>query len=412
MTGGIFLFVLAFTSIFWAGPIAGLYKIFYICYGALFIYLGLAYSRGKLQTGNLAHSSLPLLVFFIYMGLSIIWAFYPTVTMQWVLIDSLYPVIFAAAYLLALNYSGKEITLAMAAIPYCSVLFMLWSYINFGIFRQEYYGEAVQLEGATNTTVGLNLCLCLPFLIWRDNLRNSWYLKWMIALSLLMIVLVQSRGSLVVAILALVLSLLEFGENRSRLMQILSSAGLILIVLGIIYLADSIGSNYLGKLGNRFGSGTDLTFLNAEDELSKSVEVQVDSGRRLMWLVAYRCFTENPIQGVGYMNIGEIFYNRYGWTVVSHGIVTTVFGELGLIGALFYGIMIYYFYKKVNYAIRIGGDTGIHNFLKSCRISMTCTLMLGLFFQIQQSQVFFIILGWGLAISDRLSQNPSMDQNK
>jgi len=96
-------------------------------------------------------------------------------------------------------------------------------------------------------------------------------------------------------------------------------------------------------------------------------------GRVFMWKVAVREFLDNPVMGVGVMNYGvwlpeyvrdddvmsdgtepQGITTRYGR--VCHSLYFTVLSELGLIGVVLFGMMLYSFFKSMRFVIGSNKD--------------------------------------------------------
>ena len=162
----------------------------------------------------------------------------------------------------------------------------------------------------------------------------------------------------------------------------------------------------------RLSEGTNFSFLEAEADLGIPIDQRVDIERRLMWLTAYRSFMDQPWMGIGYMNIVDIFEDAYGWPVTSHGLITTLLAETGVIGFLLFVPILYAFFARISRAIRLRVGSDDVRFYKACRDSMIGVLFVGLFHQVQQSQLLFILLGWGYALSASTRKGPTRVEGK
>ncbi len=396
-------FLFAFLAIFWAGPIAQMYKLYYIAFAvctAITVMLALA---GKLKTGQVFRDGIPLFVFFVYLALSCMWARFPETTLLAVSIDSIYPVIFILAYIVALNNDLRRLTFIMFVIPFAVITFTIWAIFNFGVVRQEIYGEATQL-GSSSSTLAIYLTASLPFLIWINYRKTTFFSIAAIIASIGLQFVFQSRAILAANMIGIVITWYSLASNKLGVLKSVFKAGLLLAVALIFLLVFDQGREFLQKSIERFQVGMDLSFLDAESAIRLPAIERIDLDRRLMWLTSYNSFVENTILGVGYMNIGRIFLENYGWYIVSHGIVTTLLGETGLIGTLLFSWVLLRYFRRISISIRIAQSGEEAEFQIVCRCSMLCLLFSGLFHQLLQDQLFYILLAWGSALNLRQQQ--------
>jgi hypothetical protein len=70
-------------------------------------------------------------------------------------------------------------------------------------------------------------------------------------------------------------------------------------------------------------------------------------------------------------------------------------GETGLVGTMIFMWMIIRFFRRVNAQSRVASADEKDGFLATCRLTMVGILLLGLFHQVDQSQLLFVLLAWG-----------------
>jgi hypothetical protein len=390
-----FSFLFGFLALFWAVPLAGQYRVYYFSFIPCFLLTALLTLTGEIRWGHVLTRGLPLFVFFFFLSLSYFWAEDPGETLWWVSVDGLFPVIFLISYSLALNLNLNQLSLVCAGAPYIVGGLMLWAIIEYGAIR-----EITEL-GSFSNMLAAYMAMGLPLIIWRNRVTGGGINKILIALSLAFVAILQSRAAYGVAFVALVLA----GEMEVRkrnafkaTLKILLGAGL---VLGVLFAFEWTRDNIL-QFADRFLEKTSFSYLDAEDDLRRSGEERTDFERRLVWLTAHRSFSDNPFVGIGYMNIGSRFEGNYGWYASSHGLVTTLLGETGLLGTILFLWVIFAFFTRIAAAIRLSEDAKEVKFYKACRSAMVCLLIWGLFHQIQQTQLFYVILAWGYAANDRI----------
>ncbi len=123
-----------------------------------------------------------------------------------------------------------------------------------------------------------------------------------------------------------------------------------------------------------------------------------DLERRLLWLISYEAFVEHPVVGVGYGGIGDRFDDAFGYVMTSHGFVTTLLGETGILGTILFLLVMLGYFRRIGRAIRAGvSDEKATSFLRASRAAMIGILVIGLFHQVYQDQIFYILLAWGYA---------------
>ncbi len=394
-------FRFAFFAIFWAGPVAQMYKLFYIAYAVCMIVTLFLAIAGKLNIGKVFRREILLFIFFIYLLISCTWASFPETTIVAWVVDSIYLFIFIMAYIMAVNNDINRLARVFESIPYAVIIFTSWAMYNFGVVRQEVYGEATQL-GSSSSTMGIYLAASLPFLIWRYHRNHSLFAAVKIVVAIGMQFIFQSRATLVASFIVFMATWYSLAPQKSRVLVSLFRMTIFLSSAFVVLMIFEQGREFLQKSAERFGMGMELSFFDAESALSSHPTERVDLDRRLMWLTTYNCFIENILLGVGYMNIGQIFLDNYGWFVVSHGIISTLFGETGLIGAgIFFGILTKYFYS-VSCSIAECKTREESEFPKICCCSMLCIIFVGLFHQILQDQLFYTLLAVGFGLRDRL----------
>ena len=83
--------------------IINLYKSWYITTAVVLVFTVLLLMAGAFKTRGLIRSTSYILIYFIYLLLTAMWAEYADITIWYVATESIYIIIFALFYLLSLN---------------------------------------------------------------------------------------------------------------------------------------------------------------------------------------------------------------------------------------------------------------------------------------------------------------------
>ena len=396
--GVYFLFVFAFMSKLWAGPVAQQYKIHYISYFLFAIPVIALTIKKRLRSDGALYSERSLLLFFLYLTVSISWAYSPSTTAQWIAVDSLYLLVFWLAYVLFINLTEDRLARVFELIPFGVACVSIWALIVFGEVRVS-EGEDFSQLGATSTILSFYLTAALPFLVRDLYLEKKLIAKLALLATIPLTFLLQSRAALGANLFVVVLTAIDFATfNRRRLLQTAAILGTVVVVVGIVFSTVDFEED---SLGGRLQHATTFSFMDAEEEFQHPEMKGEDLERRMMWFVAYQGFVEHPIEGIGYGGINSRFDDTFGYEVPSHGFVTTLLAETGLLGTVLFLFVMTGYFVRLGRGLKQSSTYEQRTFLKASRASMIGMLFVGLFHQVYQDQIFFILLAWGYASPER-----------
>jgi hypothetical protein len=124
---------------------------------------------------------------------------------------------------------------------------------------------------------------------------------------------------------------------------------------------------------------------------------QGDYERAVMYFEGWNAFLDSPLGGIGYMNLSAWLQVRYGWGTSSHNLLVTLFAEAGWPAALAFVFLMVRFFSACISGMRLDSRPLAVQFYGVIGIGMAAALMLSMFHQLLEFQMFYIILGMALS---------------
>ena len=191
------VFYWACAAILWtymSVTIINLYKSWYITTAGVLALTALLLLTGVLKmTRGLFRSTGLIVLYFLYLLLTALWAEYPGITIWYVATESIYIVIFGLFYLLSMNFAPSRIIDFFVYLVPVAIIIYLITYIT--------DPEAIRLGGYTKDFLPFILLFCTLRAIQSFSIRNVVF----VSSCLIMLIIGMSRTPLLIAGLGLLL---------------------------------------------------------------------------------------------------------------------------------------------------------------------------------------------------------------
>lgn len=255
-------------------------------------------------------------------------------------------VLFGFVYIaFAFYYAGVSKGMAMlfwvvVLIPVSYTLISGTLLMIYGTVRPYAITDAV--SAAYSTRAASHIIVCLPLLLffyrWWPNRRPII----LAAFSLCAFVLLSSgtRSALVTTALVFPIYAVATHRNMTSLLKVaMKFLAAALVAAALSFLISKVTSAPLPVV-ERIMS-TDISLFFADDNiLSKGKSaVGADYGRAIMYVEGFKLITSPSLSGAGFGSLGFITESNWNHFVMSHNLVITLLGELGVTGALLFSVM-------------------------------------------------------------------------
>ena len=317
-----------------------LYKAFFII-----LFLGLVVPTIQVMyTGRLIkHQTQAFLVFFLVAFLSCFWGQSPIGSLFQLLLLS--PLFFL--FYLTLTCGEKSgLVFIERIVLWLPILLAITSFaiiILYGTLRPESYIQAQQSGQATGAFSNLAPALveaCYPFIVGLLLIRkNKALLLISLLASVVVIVISQSRGAIVgVGIFAIMAPLFFAASMQKKLRMALLSLPIIIVILSSLFLIND--GIYGHKIIERFES-SQLWIISTPD-----ID-QDDYARAVMLYEGVNAINQHPWLGIGFGGLPNKIEQLYGFPIVSHNVIITTWGEMGILGLFSFIWLIVVAYKRL-----------------------------------------------------------------
>ena len=330
MTFGLLLGILLVSH-----PLAALtqHKFFYLIGaatgGAAFMY---AIARGRLDLSPLLRSKaiylLLLLPFF-----SVLWSRYPAATSVRALHFSVFIVVYYFAH--TSLYVGRREWL----YGVCQALSYLFVALSVGIMAR--YGavranskEMAAIFGSFAGNSAAAAVLCLPFLL-ANLFRGKARLLGVGAIPacVAVVLLSQSRGAYLMLVAAAFLMCILFSRDwRTARRNALATVALLAVMALFVGLLGY--KKTIGPALRRVHASQLPRLLTGERPIRRASS---DYKRAMFYYGGLEIIRGYPLTGIGYGAVKQYLISRYGVGSVSHNLIVTIWGELGLFGLVVFG---------------------------------------------------------------------------
>jgi hypothetical protein len=366
--------------------IIGAYKSWYIttaCVAALTVLFLLS---GILEFRGLFGASLIIAVYYLYLLLTAAWAEYPETTIWYALADTIFIVIFALFYLLSMNFSVTHMTdFFVHLIPPAFIIFIISYVID---------PEAIRIGYYVLPFLPFLFLFCILQLMAFFSIRSIVYAT----TCLFMLVVGMSRTPLLAAgvgVILIFLTSIKQWTTRLKFVAAFISIGLLLTFTILAYQPFRL---YAAKTLAR------ITYQDVAVGEETIQSEEIDVVRWAIFADAISLFQTNWMFGIGYMNFMPWFGDEYSYRfedvrdreVVGmslHNSFQTWALEGGLPCLAIVTLLLWKYFGILRRRITQSESNIEKAYYKTYSIAMICSLIMGLFHQIHQTPVFYILLG-------------------
>jgi len=365
-------------------------KAYFIGWGLCLVIAGGMIAFGRLSAHRLARDALPVVVWYAYLLASAMWSPSPSTTLYYLSVGLVNVVAFIVSYFWTRSTSRWALSGFFEFQAFLIIPFVLWFLFTIG----QLYDET---HGSLRTEFASTCLIALPFLIWRVRHKASPRTIGILVAALVVILAGESPSGLLIMPILAVGALFFVAKDRRKAVRSMAPIVVVFLFLSVVAVSmPSFREAFAHSVGRLSPSGTSLSVSSSIlDEVAGSADAQVDTERRLQLFIAMQSFLSHPILGAGYESTYTIIHNEFGWEVSAHGLPSMLLGETGLVGTMIFMWMIIRFFRRVNAQSRVASADEKDGFLATCRLTMVGILLLGLFHQVDQSQLLFVLLAWG-----------------
>lgn len=366
--------------------ITNLYKSWYITTACVLILTVLLLMAGGFKTRGLIRSTSYILIYYLYLLLTAIWAEYAGITIWYVATESIYIIIFSLFYLLSLNFGPDRIIDFFVYLVPPSIIIVLMTYI-------------IDPEASR---LGNNVLVLLPFifLFCAFRLIQLLHIRYVVFVTacLLMLVIGMSRTPLLIAGLGLSIMLVMIRKRWRALCKI----GAAFFIIGVIVTITVIVVPQL-----RLYAANTIMRTTYKDVVVGDQVIEAEMPDVVRWKIffdAFSLYKSHWLFGMGYMNFmpwyGDMYDFRFenirGKETVGMSLHNTfqtwaLEGGLPCLGIV--GLLLWKYFSILRKQIRQSKNYMEKLYYKLFVIGMACLIISGMFHQIHQAPVFFILLG-------------------
>lgn len=366
--------------------IINLYKSWYITTAGVLYFTVLLLLNGILKMRGLVRSSGLIVIYYLYLLLTAMWADYPDITIWYVLIESIYIIIFALFYLLSMNFEpDRIINFFVNLMPPAILIYLILYKID---------PEAIRLGGYVLVLLPFALLFCALRLILSFSIRNVVFLT----AGLLMLVNGMSRTPLLASGLGLFLMFVTITKRwRTRLTFVAA-----FVIIGAVVTITILTIQPL-----RLKTAKTITRITYHDVLVGDQVIEAEKPDSVRWTIyadAWSLYKTNWLFGIGYMNFMPWYGDKYNFSFVNargktirgmnlHNVFQTWATEGGVPCLVIVTMLLWKYFNILLRRIRRSKNDLERSYCKLFVIGMICLLVQGLFHQIHQAPVFFIFLG-------------------
>ncbi len=387
----------ACASILWTYmlvTIINLYKSWYITTAVVLAFTVLLLMAGAFKTRGLIRSTSYILIYFIYLLATAMWAEYADITIWYVATESIYVIIFSLFYLLSLNLEPDRIIDFFVYLVPPAIITIILTYI-------------IDPEASR---LGNNVLVLLPFifLFCVFRLFQFLFVRYIVLVTacLLMLVIGMSRTPLLIAGLGLFIMLVMIKKRWKTLCRISA----VLLVIGAIVIITVLAVPQL-----RLYAANTITRTIYQDIVVGDQVVEAEIPDVVRWKIffdAFSLYKSHWLFGMGYMNFMPWYGDRYNFRVENirgketvgmslHNSFQTWALEGGLPCLGIVGLLLWKYFSILRKHIRQSKNDMEILYYKLFVIGMVCLLVAGMFHQIHQSPVFYMLLGIVYAFDNR-----------
>jgi len=352
------------------------YKTWYIATAMATIVVVLGVLFGRIRTRGLLRRLLPVLAYFGALALTALWAAHPRTVVRWVVIDLIEVFIFALFFLFGKNLRPAAIIgfLIVLVVPVVlSTFFYALTAVN-----------PIERFGSPGT---LLLPLLVPFqwMGWRW-LKRKWWATVSMATGLAFVAISLSRTPIAVEALLIGLSVVAFSRDLVMLLRNVMIAVVAVVALITVLLLIPPTRALLITSYDRMLQKT-VVYSSSGDVLEQDFE------RNRIREGFDRLLPQYFPRGIGYENFLDWYEAEYGYAVPLHSTFETWILEGGIACLLVVAILLGGHVARLNRVRRRSRDRLDRDFAKALLIATVDFLAFGLFHQVHQTPLMWMILG-------------------
>lgn len=186
--------------------------------------------------------------------------------------------------------------------------------------------------------------LVMPLLIWSVFNKSSimvcpvWLAWFFISMTLIINILIISRGGLLISIIYIILILYFFLKRQKIILSfqfqslLVSLLFICIIIFSISTLAENM--NYQNMIMGRFGFDKEMSVAGIKELYSHNLRIQI-------WDASFRIFQENFLTGVGLGNIRTEMLAYEGFDFDSHNLLLDIFAEQGVFSGIIFLVIVF-----------------------------------------------------------------------
>ena len=376
--------------------IINLYKSWYITTTGVCVVTILLLLTGALKTRGLFRSTGLIVIYFLYLLLTAMWAEYPDITIWYVATESIYIIIFALFYLLSMNFApDRIIDFFVYMVPPAIIIYLILYIIDPGVSR---------LGGYALVMLPFVLFFCTLQLVQSFSIRNVAF----VSSCLIMLVVGMSRTPLLIAGLGLLLMFVMITKRQRTRYKFVA----VFMIIGAV-----ITITFFAVQPLRLNAVKTFVRITYQDMVVGDQLIQAEKLDVVRWTIyadALSLYKTNWLFGMGYMNFMPWYGAMYNFSFENARGKETVgmnlhnsFQSWALEGGLpclgIITLLLWKYFSILRRRIRQSKNDLEKTYYKLFIIVMICLLMEGLFHQIHQTPVFYIFLGIVYALDDKYS---------
>ena len=271
-------------------------------------------------------------------------------------------------------------------VPGTLLLSAVMIFANFGTFRSS------DVTGSYSNHAASFAILCVPFLLALRIINGKRRFYYMLGLSACVIIVFisLSRAALVLLGVSLLLSVFFVpGKLDVRVSRLLKWLSMVLGVGGILVLLLGYDET-VGRVIERITSSQVFDLRN----LLYADETLDDFWRAAMYSSGIAAIKEYPIWGIGYGGLIRFMELEYGYGLVSHNLVITYWGEMGLVG---FAALVWFLWRIFFMQISMLRDQVLGRYeaflIAAVSSASTIALVHSFFRPIESNYMFPVVLG-------------------
>lgn len=330
----------------------------------------------------------PLVLYYFYLVISLSWSLYLEHSAYYVFNHGIFVCASIFSALLIKHHGAKRAVKFFQFSAYVALVLTVVDFFTFSALEMTRLGSG----GSTAFLYG-----ALPFMMIAESKKTAYkYVPVLIALLLLSVS--ASRTTLMCGLIGVLLTVLWTEKKMVLRIKRMAQLSFVGFLMTLIVFAIPPLRLFLLKLFVRV-TGIDLSyyssFLEAEGQ---------DYKRVLLWDEATYIYQEFWFEGMGYLGFkrwfGEVynyeFEDQFGNTIFGynlHNSFLTWALEGGIFCVIIVAIMFLTYLRRSFKMIKVSDDHFSKSFYKVCIISLLTMSLYGLFHQLHQGFLFYVMLG-------------------